>query len=99
MRLVWTARARARLRQIHGYIAREDHPLNAERVVERITRRVEPLLEHPRLGRVVERYQREDIRELIESPYRIIYLIADDRIDILTVRDTRRLLPRRLDEL
>jgi toxin ParE1/3/4 len=100
MRLAWTARAKARLRQIRAYIAHEDgHPINADRVVERILRRVEPLTEQPRLGRVVERYQRDDIRELIEAPYRIVYLIGAERIDILTVRDTRRLLPRRLNDL
>ena len=48
---------------------------------------------------MVEKYQREDLRELIEAPYRIVYLILGDRIAILTVRETRRVLPRRLDEL
>ena len=48
---------------------------------------------------MVEKYQRGDLREVIESPYRIVYLILPDRIDIVTVRDTRRLLPRRLDAL
>ncbi len=98
MRVFWTPRAKARLRQIHDYIA-QDQPINATRVVDRITRRVEQLTEHPRSGRVVEYYQRDDLRELIESPYRIIYLVLSARIDILTVRDTRRVLPRRLDEL
>ena len=48
---------------------------------------------------MVEGYRRDDLRELIESPYRIIYLILPQRIDILTVRDSRRVLPRRLEEL
>ena len=60
---------------------------------------MEQLAEQPRSGRVVEKYQREDLRELIESPYRIVYLIVIDRIDIVTVRDTRRVLPRRVDNL
>lgn len=98
MKVVWTARARARLRQIYNYIA-QDQPLNAERVVDRITLRAEQLSGQPRSGRMVDDYQREDIRELIERPYRLIYLIHSDRIEILTVRDTRRVLPRRLDEL
>ena len=37
--------------------------------------------------------------ELIESGYRIIYVILPDRIDIVTVRDTRRVLPRSLRDL
>ena len=98
MRVVWTDRAKARLRQIHTYIA-QDQPIDAERMVDRLTRRVAQLAEHPRSGRIVEKYQREDLRELIEAPYRIVYLILAERIDIVTVRNTRRVLPRRLDEL
>ena len=98
MRVAWTDRGKARLRQIRAYIAK-DQPLNADRFVDRLTRRVEQLVEHPRSGKILDEYQRDDLRELIESSYRIIYLILEDRIHILTVRDTRRVLPRRLDDL
>lgn len=98
MRVVWTDRAKARLRQIHRYIA-QDQPLNADRVVDQLTQRVAQLAEHPRSGRVVEKYQRDDLRELIDAPYRIIYLILAERIDIVTVRDSRRVLPRHLGDL
>lgn len=97
MKVAWTARAQARLRQIHAYIA-QDQPLNADRFVDQITRSIEQLVTQSRSGRIVEKYQREDLRELIEPPYRIIYLVLEDRIDIVTVRDTRRMLPRRLDQ-
>ncbi|MFC3131077.1 type II toxin-antitoxin system RelE/ParE family toxin [Coralloluteibacterium stylophorae] len=83
---------------MHHYIA-QDKPIDAERVIDRLTRRVAQLAEHPRSGRVVEKYHREDLRELIDAPYRIVYLILADRIDILTVRDSRRVLPRRLADL
>ena len=56
-------------------------------------------MEQPRSGRIMAYYQRDDIRELIERPYRIIYHVLPDRIEILTVRDSGRVLPRRLDEL
>ncbi len=98
MRVVWTERARARLRQIHTCIA-QDQPLNADRVVDRLTRRAAQLAEHPHSGRAAVKYRRDDLRELIEAHYRIIYLIQAERIDIVTVRDTRRILPRRLSEL
>ncbi|MBS7458567.1 type II toxin-antitoxin system RelE/ParE family toxin [Coralloluteibacterium stylophorae] len=97
-RVAWTDRAKARPGQIHHYIA-QDKPIDAERVIDRLTRRVAQLAEHPRSGRVVEKYHREDLRELIDAPYRIVYLILADRIDILTVRDSRRVLPRRLADL
>lgn len=61
------------LRQIYNYIA-QDQPLHAEWVVDRITARARQLMEQPHSGRIVDDYQRDDIRELIERPYRIIYL-------------------------
>ena len=61
MRAVWTDRAKARLRQIRAYVA-QDQPLNADRLVDQLTRRVEQLAEQPRSGRMVEKYQRQDLR-------------------------------------
>ena len=45
---------------------------------------------------MVPEYQAQDIRELIEKPYRIIYRIKGDQIDVLAVIHGARLLP---DEL
>jgi toxin ParE1/3/4 len=53
----------------------------------------------PRSGKVVEKYQRDDIREIYEGDYRIIYRILVERIDILTVRHSSRLLPNQLHRL
>ena len=50
-------------------------------------------------GRVVEQYRRDDIREVYEGRYRMIYPVLPDRIDILTVRHGARLLPERLRNL
>jgi len=41
----------------------------------------------------VPEYQTDDIRELIEKPYRIIYRIKADRIDVVAVIHGARLLP------
>ena len=98
MRVVWTDRAKARLHQIHAYVA-QDQPTNADRLIDQLTQRVMQLVEQPRSGRMIEKYRREDLRKLIASPYRIVYLILPNRIDILTVRDTRRVLPRHPDKL
>ena len=38
-------------------------------------------------------YDADDIRELIEKPYRIIYRIKPDQIDVLAVIHGARLLP------
>ncbi|MCK7494445.1 MAG: hypothetical protein MZW92_27135 [Comamonadaceae bacterium] len=40
-------------------------------------------------------YRREDIRELLEQPYRIIYRFTPDMVTILSVMHYRQLLPRK----
>ena len=94
----WTLKALHRLQQLHDYIA-EDEPVNAQRFVDRLTQRAEVLAEYPLAGRVVEKYQRDDIREVHEGRYRIIYRVLADRIDILTIRHSARLLPERTRDL
>jgi toxin ParE1/3/4 len=98
MKVNWTRKARQRLQQLYDYIA-EDQPVNALHFVDQLTRRAESIAIHPRSGKIVSRYQRDDIRELYEGRYRIIYRILPNRIDILTVRHGARLLPERLNTL
>ncbi len=38
-------------------------------------------------------YRRDDIREVIERPYRIIYRIKEDQIDVLAVIHSAQQLP------
>ncbi len=91
MKLRWMPQARADLQAIYDYIA-EDSPQNAARMIERLLDRAERMVDFPQSGRKVPEYQREDIREVIESPYRIIYRTLPDRIDVLTVMHSARLL-------
>lgn len=92
MRVHWTDRAKARLKLIHDYIA-HDAPLVAPQVVERLLARSRQIGETPYAGRQVSEHQREDLREVLERPYRIIYRILPDRIDVITVMHYRQLLP------
>ena len=71
-------------------------PVYAKRVVDRITRRSEQIAEFPLSGRKVPEYKTEDIREIIEKPYRIIYRIKSDQIDILAVIHGAKLLPEKI---
>lgn len=95
MKVNWTDRAKTRLRLIHEYIA-ADSPIVANQVVERLVNRSRQIGELPSSGRAIPEFQRTDVRELLERPYRIIYRIMPDRIDILTVLHYRQLLPQDL---
>ena len=92
MRVHWTDRAKTRLRLIHDHIAK-DAPLVASQVVVRLLQRSILIGDLPSSGRAVPEYQREDVREVLERPYRIIYRVLPDRIDIITVMHYRQLLP------
>ena len=87
----WTENAIEHLVNIYEYIA-INSPTYGKRMVDRITRRSEQIAEHPLSGRKVPEYDAEDIRELIEKPYRIIYRIKPDQIDVLAVIHSARLL-------
>jgi plasmid stabilization system protein ParE len=45
------------------------------------------------LGAKVREYQAQDIREVIERPYRIIYRVRANQVDILAVVHGAQLLP------
>ena len=94
MKVHWTDRAKQRLKLIHDHIAK-DAPLVAPSVIERLVRRSLQIGEFPHSGREVSEYQREDVREILERPYRI----QRDRIDVITVMHYRQLLPDDLMQL
>ena len=84
MKLIWTDPSLADLRAIRDYIARDSDSYAADLIGE-VVLSVERLLRFPRLGREVPEAQDENIRELLYQNYRIIYRIAGERIEILTI--------------
>ncbi len=84
MKVHWTDTAEGHLEAIYGYIA-QDSPAYAKRMVDRITRRSQQIAEFPSSGRRVPEYDIDQIREMIEGLYRIIYYIKPDQIDVLAV--------------
>lgn len=92
MRVHWTNTALEHLLSIYAHIAQES-PVYADRTVDRLTRRSEQVAQFPRSGRMVPEYQVPDIREVIERPYRIIYRIKPNQIDVLAVFHSAQELP------
>ena len=95
MRVLWTDNAISQLIGIYDYIAR-DSAFYAQRMVDRLTRRSQQISDFPESGRWVPEYEMPDIREIIEKPYRIIYRVMEDQIDILAVVHGAQLLPAEL---
>jgi toxin ParE1/3/4 len=91
MKLTWTARARTRLAELHDYIAQDSKP-RALAMVERILDRTDALLVAPPSGVRLRSFIDDDVRELFERPYRIIYRVSATGIEILTVKHYRQRL-------
>jgi toxin ParE1/3/4 len=92
MKVQWTDNAVAHLVNVYEYIALNS-PTYAKQMVDKITNRSMQIAANPLSGRKVPEYDSDVIRELIEQPYRIIYRIKKDQIDIPAVIHGARLLP------
>ncbi|MBX3127924.1 MAG: type II toxin-antitoxin system RelE/ParE family toxin [Polyangiaceae bacterium] len=89
--LRWTERAAADLLAIGEYIA-ADNPTAARAWVEKLRQRAVKASKMPRTGRVVPEIARDDVREVFQRTYRIVYRVVDDGIVGLTVFEGHRLL-------
>lgn len=90
----WTQAAQANVREIRRYIA-HDSPAAAATVVRRLRAEAARLARYPESGRIVIEYADPAIREVIVSPYRLIYQYRPERdeVQIIAVMHGSRLLP------
>ena len=84
MKVLWTDSAVAQLQAIHDYLA-QTSPDYALRIVDRLTRRSIQIAVFPNSGRMVPEFERNEIREVIEGRYRIIYLVEPAQVLVLAV--------------
>jgi toxin ParE1/3/4 len=84
VKVFWTETAVENLSAIYTYIA-QNSPQYATRIIDRITKRSQQLANFPLSGRIVPEFETEQIREVIEGSYRIIYYIKPEQIDVLAV--------------
>jgi len=74
---------------IAEYIA-VSSPVYAEQVVDRVVRRLDQARRFPESGRAVPENDAAEIRELIEFPYRVIYRVRPEAIEVLAILHGRR---------
>jgi plasmid stabilization system protein ParE len=77
VKVLWTKGADAQLEAIHNYVA-QTSPEYARRIVDKLTRRTIQIAAFPFSGRIVPEYELNEMRELIEVPYRVIYLVKGE---------------------
>lgn len=92
MKIFWTPLAAERLENIFEYISKDDS-IAAYKMIDKIFNKVESLSKYPERGRKVPETNREEIREVFEKSYRIIYRIDKKRIYVLSIRNFKQSLP------
>ncbi len=88
----WTNQSLSDIENIAEFIAKDSFKY-AEIQVHLFFSKTDILSSFPNAGRLVPEVNNKSIRELIQGNYRIIYkIISENKIDILTVHHSRRLL-------
>jgi plasmid stabilization system protein ParE len=91
VKINWSDAAFDDLKEIEEYIAK-DSIIYAIRTITKIEKRTEILRSFPKFGRKVPELENENIRELIEGNYRIVYFLKNRKeIIILRVHHSARL--------
>jgi len=89
--VVWSNIAENDLKNIVDYIA-DDSPPNALKIIKRIKQKASSLYTFPERERIVPELRDQGIlqyRELVISPWRILYRISEKSVLVLSVLDSR----------
>jgi toxin ParE1/3/4 len=96
VQLEWLVSAKDDIKDIYDFIA-EDSKKYAKYQVLGIKHKTNILKSNPFVGKKVEEFNNENIREIIYSHYRIIYLIISPKlIHIILVHHGARNFPRKM---
>ena len=90
--VIWSITAERDLLNIVEYIA-QDSPANALKILQNITTKAKNLYQNPLRGRIIPELQSQGIyhyRELIIKPWRVMYKVAEKKVYVLSVIDSRQ---------
>ena len=90
--VIWSNVAENDLKRIIEYIT-DDSPTIALKILKNIKQKVSSLYDFPERGRIVPELRDQGIlqyREIIISPWRILYRISETNVYVLSVLDSRR---------
>ncbi len=80
------------LEDIREYYQEQHVPEIGERFLREIIKLAEELQSHPDRGRIVPEFNQPSLRELIHPPFRIVYRRGEQRIAIVRVWRSERLM-------
>jgi len=80
------------LKDIQAYYESEGVPETGRRLTSGLLSEVERLRDYPKSGRIVPEFNVEYLREIIHPPFRIVYRCDKNRVRIVRVWRSERLL-------
>ncbi len=80
------------LEEVRVWYSEQGVPDVGARLVAEVFQRVQALVDHPDMGRVVPEFDQPFLRELIHPPFRIVYRRDPQRVRIVRVWRSERLL-------
>jgi len=94
--VLWTKQAQADLAAIRAFIS-QDSPHYASVIITRLISATDRLAPFPESGRAVQEFEDPSVREVVHSPYRIVYrLVGADEVHVLTVHHSSQSFPSEL---
>ena len=80
------------LEDILAWYAEQSVPDVGKRLVSEIISSIERLADFPESGRIVPEFEMPWLREIIQTPFRIVYRLDEQRVRIVRVWRSERLL-------
>jgi len=80
------------LEEIQGWYAEQGVPEVGDRLVAEMFQRIQALAQHPDISRIVPEFDQSFLRELIHPPFRIVYRRDPQRVRVVRVWRSERLL-------
>jgi len=101
LRIIWSKSAANDLASIVDYLISENSPRAAFHIYRQIMGQIESMAAFPRRGRHVPELEgvgMREFREIVSSPYRIVYIIDGKKLVLSGILDARRDLEETLIE-
>jgi len=80
------------LEDVRDWYVSQSAPDVGERLVREVLACLDQLVEFPESGRVVPEFEQPWLRELVRTPFRIVYRMDVDRVRVVRVWRTERLM-------
>ena len=92
MKIEFTESAILDLEDIKSYYLEQQVPHIGDKFISDIINHIETLPSNPEIGRLVPEFQMPHIKEIIHSPFRVVYTLNDTSIQIIRVWRSERLM-------